>query len=273
MKTISHPLQVTVLLLAVTLNMATVAAQEAAPPSARDLAARLHAGITDGASLVRLRMEVRPSAGGDKTVFQLQAKARRTASATEIIYQVLFPKDRKGEGFLLRKSGRQGATAAVFAPPDSLTTLPISRLQEGIFGSDLSYEDLIDQFFAWENQAIIGAESVDRVPCQILESRPGKGDRSSYGLVRSWIDVKRLVPMRVEKYLPSGQLARRIDTTRVAKDDTDRIVPASFVVRRAGHESVTELDGSNSRHDVTYQDADFTPEALRSLATSGSRSR
>ena len=89
-------------------------------------------------------------------------------------------------------------------------------MKEAFFGSDLSYEDLVENFFAWDNQAIVGTETVDRVPCQILESKPGKGDRSSYAKVRSWIDVKRLVPLRVEKYLASGQLARRIDTT-VAK--------------------------------------------------------
>ncbi len=62
--------------------------------------------------------------------------------------------------------------------------------------------------------------------------------------VRSWIDVKRLVPLRVEKYFESGQLARRIDTTRVAKDDTDRPVAASLMVRRPGQDSVTEIEGS-----------------------------
>ena len=53
-----------------------------------------------------------------------------------------------------------------------------------------------------------------------------------------------------------------IETTRVAKDDTDRPVPASFSVRRAGQNSTTDLEGSNSRHDVTLSDADFTPEGL-----------
>ena len=43
-------------------------------------------------------------------------------------------------------------------------------------------------------------------------------------------------------------------------------VPASFSVRRPGQASVTELEGSNSRHDVTLTDADFTPESLRSAA-------
>ena len=83
----------------------------------------------------------------------------------------------------------------------------------------------------------------------------------------SWIDLKRLVPLRVEKYFESGQQARRIDTRRVAEDDTDRKVAASLMVRCPGQDSLTELDGSKSRHDVSLSDNDFTTEALRALAT------
>ena len=135
-----------------------------------------------------------------------------------------------------------------------------------MLGSDLSYEDIVGNFFAWPQQAIVGTDTVDRVACQILESKPGKGDSSSYARVRSWIDMKRIVPLRVEKYSASGQLVKRIDTTRVAEDDTDRKVPASFIVQRPGQASVTELEGSNSKHDVSYSDADFTPAALRSAS-------
>lgn len=232
--------------------------------TAQSLSSRLASAVQDGSSSVRLKMEI--TAGGNKTAFQLQIKSRRTKAATELIYQVLWPKERKGESFLLRKPAGQAVSGAVFTLPDSLKTLSSSQMQEGIFGSQLTYEDVTQNFFAWEKQAITGTETVDRVSCQILESKPGQGDRSSYGLVKSWIDVKKMTPLRIEKYLPSGQLASRIDTTRVAKDDTDRPVPASMTVRRAGQTSVTEIEGSNSKHDVKFQDSDFTPEALRALA-------
>lgn len=240
-------------------------AQDTAP-NAQDISSKLSTAIQDGSSIVRLKLEMKPAGNGAKTILQLQVKARRTSVATELLYQVLWPKDRKGESFLLRKAPNQAATGTVFTPPNSLKTLSPAQMLDGIFGSDLSYEDLLGNFFSWQNQAIVGTEAVERVQCQILESKPGKSDRSSYAKVRSWIDVKNLVPMRIEKYLPSGQLERRITTTRVAKDDTDRRVPASFIVQSAGKDSTTELEGSNSRHDVTLQDSDFTPEALRALA-------
>ena len=42
--------------------------------------------------------------GGGGTL-QLQIKERRTKSEVDLVYQVLFPKDRKGEAVLLRRSG------------------------------------------------------------------------------------------------------------------------------------------------------------------------
>lgn len=249
-----------------------VNAQEAAP-NAQELAAKLNANLQDGSALVRLKLETTPAAGGAKTTLQLQVKSRRTKSATDIIYQVLWPKERKGEAFLLHKSGSGAATGSVFTLPDSLQPLSAAQMKEGIFGSDLSYADLVENFFSWEQQAIVGEETIDRVPCQILESKPGGGDRSMYSKVRSWIDTKRMVPLKVEKYLASGQLGRQVTTTRVAKDDTDRPVPASVMVQRPGQTSVTELEGSNSRHDVTFTDADFTAEALRKLTPAPSAAK
>ena len=126
-------------------------------------------------------------------------------------------------------------------PPNTLR--PIDDLKEPLLGSDLSYEDVVDNFFAWEQQAIVGTEKVDGVNCTILESKPGKGEHSIYGSVRSWIDVRRLVPLRVEKYDSSGQLLRRIDTTRVVADAGHHI-PADLTVSGARPESSTLLDGS-----------------------------
>ena len=249
----------------------SVRAEEAGPISARELAARLSANVQDGSSSVRVRMEIRAPAGGSKTVLQLQIKARRSKTATDVIYQVLWPKERKGESFVLRGTEDRAPSGTYFLPSDSLRSITSAQMKDAVLGSDLSYADLIENFFAWEQQSIVGTEIVDRVSCQILESRPGKGDRSIYGRVLSWIDLKRLVPLRVGKYFESGQQARRIDTTRVAEDNTDRKVPASLMVRGPGQESVTELEGSKSRHDVSLSDNDFTTEALRAQATQGSK--
>jgi hypothetical protein len=232
--------------------------------SAKDLAARLSDGLQDGSSLVRLKMNVNQPAAGTKTALQLLVKSRRNKDSTDILYQVLWPKERKGESFVLRKSGKSAPTGAVFTLPDSLVTLTPAKMKEGIFGSDLSYDDLIENFFAWENQTIVGTEPLAGAQCQILESKPGKNDLTNYSKVKSWIDTKRMVTLRVEKFSGSGKLAKRVDTTRVAKDDTGKSVASSFSLQRSDA-SVTEIEGSNSKHGMTFPASDFAPEALRTL--------
>lgn len=223
--------------------------------SASDLAAKLSARRQDGMSYVRLRMETQGS------TFQLQIKQRRTKGSTDVVYQVLFPKDRKGESVLLRKSGNRSGTGSSFTPPDKIES--ISDMQGALFGSDLAYEDVVDDFFSWDQQTLLGPEAIDGVNCQILESKPGKGDRSSYSSVKSWIDMRRFVPMRVEKY-SGGKLLRRIDTTRVVTESGNAI-PANLAIR-GPRGSSTQMDGSKINRDVNYTDKDFTPEALKELA-------
>ncbi len=237
-----------------------VSAADPAPvPNAGELAAKLSALRQDGSSYVRLRMEIK---GSTAETLQLQIKQRRTKSGSDIVYQVLFPKERKGESVLLRKSGSRAATVATFTPPDKART--IDDLKEPLFGSDLAYEDVVDDFFAWSQQTIVGTEEVDGVNCQVLESKPGKGDRSGYGSVKSWIDVRKMVPMRVEKYSSSGKLQRRIDTTRVVSD-SGHPIPANLSVR-SGRQSTTLLEGSKIKHDVAYIDRDFTPEGIKDVS-------
>ena len=243
-----------------TCHVPAPAAENPTPISASDLASRLSELRQNGASYVRLRMEINRAT---KQTLQLQIKERRTKNATEVVYHVLYPKERKGESVLVRQVGNRSASGSVFIPPNTLRT--IDNAKDALLGSDLSYADVVENFFAWDQQILGGTEEVDAVKCQILESKPGKSEHSIYGSVRSWIDLRRMVPLRVEKYSSSGQLLRRIDTTRVVPD-AGHPIPANLTVRGVRADSTTELDGSSIRHDVTFTDADFSEEGLKQLA-------
>ena len=244
-------------LLLITLAVFQASGQDAVQASA--LAAKLSSLQQDGSALVKLKMDIK---GATKSSMQLQIKQRRSAGSTEVVYQVLWPKERAGEAVLLRQTGGQGGSASTFTPPDKTGTL---GMDEGLFGSDLTPSDVLENPFAWPNQTIVGAEAVGRVSCQILESKPGKGQRSRYASVRTWVDTRRSVPLRIEKFNSSGQVICRIDSGRIVTDDIDRHIPASFTVTRSG--SSTELDGSKLKHDVTFTNSEFTPEGLRTVTT------
>ena len=225
--------------------------------SASDLAAALRAK-QEGSTFVRVRMQV-----GSGDILQLQIKSRASRASADIVYQILFPKERKGESVLLHRSGGR-FTGTLFIPPNTVRSIASAKFTEALFGSDLSYEDIIDNPFAWVQQAIVGTEVIDGTPCQILESKPGKGHDSSYSSVHTWVDPRRLVPLRIEKYGAFGKLVRRINTTRVLLDGGDSI-PANLTVQ-GPRGTTTQIDGSRIKRGVTYEDIEFTVDGLKQLS-------
>jgi hypothetical protein len=251
-------------LMVLTVSFSLVFVSSGAELSPKDLAAAVSAK-QQGDAYVRLRLQVKSSGNAADETLQIQIKERRTKSATDLVYQVLWPQQQKGESVLLHQDADSSASGTLFTPPDKSQALTASQLREPFFGSDLSYLDVVEDPLSWTNQAITGTDVVNGVNCTVLESKPSKGE-SEYAKVRSWIDPNRLVPMRIEKYLPSGELRVRIDTTRVSNDDKGRPIPANLRVEDPKKGSVTELDGSRIKHNVTFSDTDFTPEGLKQVS-------
>jgi outer membrane lipoprotein-sorting protein len=184
---------------------------------------------------------------------QILVKERRAADVDEVAWQILWPKDRAGETVFLRQNGSRLSVATT-------RNSPTPQLDDSLFGSALAVADALENFYGWKSQTLAGTEDVNGTSCAILESRPGGGDSSIYGRVRSWVDLRRLVPLRVEKYTHDGRLARRIDTTRVVTDN-GRAIPANLSIRDISKNLHTEVDGSRIRHDIALTDADFKPSA------------
>ena len=155
----------------------------------------------------------------------------------------------------------QGASrGSIIVPQQPVRTITSSQMGDGLFDSDLSYQDAVENFFAWKKQAVVGAEMVNNVNCQILESKPDNSSLSIYARVRSWIDPQRFVPMRIEKYSSSGELVR-LDITRVARDEKDNPIPAILM----STDRERTRDGIQWPRDATkreFTDADFTPEGI-----------
>ena len=236
--------------LCLTFAFAAVAADDGSA-----LAARLRAKET-GSTFVRLKMD----AGGGS--LQIQIKSRVSDSGADIVYQILFPKERMGESVLLHRAGHK-FSGTVFRPPNTVQPIGAGDMSQPLFGSDLSYEDIIDSPFGWSQQAIVGTENVDRFACQILESKPGKDHTSSYASVKTWIDSKRMVPVRIEKYDASGKVLRRINITRMLLNGGDSL-PADLEVS-GSRGSVTHITGSGLKRGVNYPETDFTPDGLKQL--------
>ena len=236
---------------AISLALAQFASADDTGPQ---LAAKLRAKES-GSTFVRIRMQ----AGNQ--VLQVQIKSRVSAGTSDIVYQILFPKERKGESVLMHRSGDK-FSATAFTPPNTMKQIGAGEMSQPLFGTELSYEDIIDSPFAWSQQAIVGTQDIDRFSCQILESKPG-GHASSYASVKTWVDPRRMVPLQIEKYDSSGKVVRRINITRMLLDGGDSL-PADLEIS-GPRGSVTRVTGSSIKRGQNYADSEFTPANLKQL--------
>ena len=96
--------------------------------------------------------------------------------------------------------------------PSTDRTIQISghMLRQSVMGSDLSYEDMMDDRKISEvySAEIAGSEIVDGRSTWIL-SLTAKVNNVAYYSRKMWIDKERFVPLQVELYARSGQLLKR----------------------------------------------------------------
>src|SRR4249919_1304392 len=102
-----------------------------AADTASELAAKLRAKES-GSMFVRIRME---TGSGGKQTLQIQIKSRVSDAGGDIVYQILFPKERKGESVLLHQSGHK-FSGTLFTLPNNLRSIGSAELKQSLFGSD-----------------------------------------------------------------------------------------------------------------------------------------
>lgn len=104
--------------------------------------------------------------------------------------------------------------------PGTDRTIQISGhlLRQSVMGSDLSYEDMMDDRKLTEiyNARVIGDEQIDGSKTWILELT-AKVEDVAYAKRKIWIDAERFVPLKEELYSKSGQLLKRSTLSGVVK--------------------------------------------------------
>lgn len=233
--------------------------------SAPELIAAMKAARPSGGLYARLRLE-HQAPGAKPVILQVQLKRRTVqGGGSEALYQVLFPKERKGESLLLRVNG-ETFSGITYTPVQPKRALKPAERASGIFGTALTLDDAIAGFLQWENHQITGREKVGNAQCTIVESKPA-GGTSGAGVnrVRSWIDEARLTAMRVELFSGGDQPIRSVMTHKVLKGKSGYYAPVSLTVTDHKSGASTKVEGVRADSDLVFTDADFSEAALESL--------
>jgi outer membrane lipoprotein-sorting protein len=106
--------------------------------------------------------------------------------------------------------------------PSTDRTIQISghMLRQSVMGSDLSYEDMMDDRKITEiyDSKVAGTETIDGRNTWILELTAKVND-VAYHTRKMWIDTERYVPLREELFAKSGQLLKRTTLSEVKQID------------------------------------------------------
>jgi hypothetical protein len=233
------------------------------PSDAGDLIARVVAARQTIGYRVRARL-VRTTAGsGQRDVKQLLIKGRRKGDDNKVLYQILWPSPLLGQTLVIEQTAGRDALAWLFTPPDHVSDLTPARTGDPFFGSDLTVEDLAEEFWHWPTQEIVGEDTVGQHRCRILESRPSADAATRYSRVRTWIAPEIALPLRVEKFGKDGRLIRRITAEKITKRKNNYWTAANVIVEPADGRTRTVLEGSHADRDIEISDEDFTVEKIK----------
>ena len=104
--------------------------------------------------------------------------------------------------------------------PSTDRTIQISghMLRQSVMGSDLSYEDMMDDRKLTEtyDAEVVGTEEIGGRDCWILKLT-GKVEDLAYASRRLWVDSERYVPLKEELFAKSGKLLKRSEMSDVVQ--------------------------------------------------------
>ena len=150
--------------------------------------------------------------------------------------------------------------------PDTDRTIRISghMLRQSVMGSDLSYEDMMeDPRLVHNYQAqVSGQETVEGRVCWVLQLT-AKTTEIAYQTRRLWVDQERFIPLREELLAKSGKLLKRMELSDVTRLE-DRWYPRRMVFKdmlKTGEG--TEFIVDSIVFDVEIPEAVFSKAALK----------
>jgi outer membrane lipoprotein-sorting protein len=137
-------------------------------------------------------------------------------------------------------------------------------LRQSVMGSDLSYEDMMDDRKLTDiyTSKVEGEEKIGDRNCWILQLT-AKVEDVAYYSQKIWVDKDRYVPLKQELYAKSGQLLKRTELKDV-KQIQGRWFPMTIIYKDMLKEgNGTEFKMTDVKFDQQIPDYIFTKAALK----------
>lgn len=135
-----------------------------------------------------------------------------TAGEKKSFTEYLFPVREQGTKMLKLED-----QLWIYSPDaDRIIQIAGHMLRQSVMGSDLSYEDLMEDSRLTDryNAEVTGAETVDGRTCWVVDLKAFVPEIAYQGM-KIWVDKERNIPLREEMYAKSGTLLKRIELSNI----------------------------------------------------------
>lgn len=223
------------------------AASSTANVTADDLLKSIDQNLTFDTRKATVKMTVLRN--GRRKVYEMQSYGR---GADEAAIEFTAPARDKGTRML-----KKGGELWIYMPSiEKVQKISGHMLRQGMMGSDISYEDLLDAAKLREqyDATVVGTETIDGRPAWKvdLKAKPGLED-VAYPHRVTWIDQQDRIPLKQELYALSGMLLKTWSMGEVKEIDGRHFPMKWVVVDQLQKGSTTELDFEQVQFSVPLQ--------------------
>jgi outer membrane lipoprotein-sorting protein len=153
----------------------------------------------------------------------------------------------------------------IYSPStDRIIQIAGHMLRQSVMGSDLSYEDLMEDSRLTEqyNARVTGSEIVDGHLCWVIELTAYVPEIAYQGK-KLWVDQKRNIPLREEMYAKSGTLLKRTELSDIERIN-NRWYPKKIIFKDMLKEGMgTEFIIEEIEFNVPIEDYIFSKASLK----------
>lgn len=147
------------------------------------------------------RMELTDRAGSLRTRELVMYRIEQTKGESMALARFLSPADIAGTGLLSVDKADGSSEQWLYLPAmDRVRRVASDRKGGRFVGSDLYFEDLQTRKPDSDNHRSIGKETLDGVPCEIVESIPIEASNSVYKRRLLWIDPQLSIVVRIDYF-------------------------------------------------------------------------
>jgi outer membrane lipoprotein-sorting protein len=236
--------------------VALMSTAQAQPPSAESILKKVDENQVAGSRIMVYEMTIR-TRRGSRTL-----KAKSSVEGVDRAFTEYLEPPRDAGTKMLKLRDQLWTYS-----PSTDRTIQIAghMLRQSVMGSDLSYEDLMEdpKLETLYVATVGGEETLLERPCWILELKAKPGADPSYHSRKVWVDKERFLPLKEERYATSGKLLKTTEITSVRQFQRRWVAERAVFKDTLKNDGGTEFTVVSVEFDAKIPDTVFSQAALR----------